>query len=221
MANLNKVFLMGNLTRPPELRYTPSGTAVADLRLAVNRNYTTQGGEKREETCFLTVVVWGKQAESCGEYLDKGSPILVEGRLQTRDWETKDGQKRNVVEVVAERVQFMGRSKAPATAPGGPPEAVEAAAEAGEAQGLQVLHGQGAARRLQGRAPAEELRVRARQDHPAPNLGQLRPAPAPAHPRHPASAYRRAPSPDVGVGGAHEDHSHGRRAVAGPPRRGP
>src|SRR6266571_4657677 len=129
MASLNKVFLIGNLTKPPELRYTPSGTAVADLRLAVNRNYTTQGGEKREETCFLTVVVWGKQAESCGEYLDKGSPILVEGRLQTREWEAKDGGKRNVVEVVAERVQFMGRSKAPATAPGGP-EAVEASAAA-------------------------------------------------------------------------------------------
>jgi single stranded DNA-binding protein (ssb) len=91
-ASLNKVFLMGNLTRPPELRYTPSGTAVADLRLAVNRNYTTQSGEKRDEVCFLTVVVWGKQAESCGEYLDKGSPIMVEGRLQTRDWETKDGR---------------------------------------------------------------------------------------------------------------------------------
>src|SRR5206468_10580738 len=85
MASLNKVFLIGNLTKPPELRYTPSATAVADLLLAVNRNYTTQGGEKREETCFLTVVVWGKQAESCGEYLDKGSPILVEGRLQTRE----------------------------------------------------------------------------------------------------------------------------------------
>lgn len=117
MASLNKVFLIGNLTRAPELRYTPSGTAVADLRLAVNRNYTTQGGEKREETCFLTVVVWGKQAESSGEYLDKGSPIMVEGRLQTRDWETKDGQKRNVVEVVAERVQFMGRGKAGSAAP--------------------------------------------------------------------------------------------------------
>ena len=129
MANLNRVFLIGNLTRTPELRYTPSGTAVADLRLAVNRNYTTQGGEKREETCFLTVVVWGKQAESCGEYLDKGSPIMVEGRLQTRDWETKDGQKRSVVEVVAERVQFMGRSKsAAASAPGGVPEPVEAGA---------------------------------------------------------------------------------------------
>ena len=85
MASLNKVLLIGNLTRPPELRYTPSGTAVADLRLAVNRNYSTQSGEKREEVCFLTVVVWGKQAESCGEYLDKGSQVFVEGRLQTRD----------------------------------------------------------------------------------------------------------------------------------------
>ncbi len=128
MASLNKVFLIGNLTRAPELRYTPSGTAVADLRLAVNRNYTTQGGEKREETCFLTVVVWGKQAESSGEYLDKGSPVMVEGRLQTRDWETKDGQKRNVVEVVAERVQFMGRGKTAGAAPT-VPEAVEAHGE--------------------------------------------------------------------------------------------
>lgn len=111
MASLNKVLLIGNLTRPPEVRYTPTGTAVADLRLAVNRNYTTQGGERREESCFLTVVVWGKQAESCGEYLDKGSQIFVEGRLQTRDWEAKDGQKRTVTEVVAERVQFMSRTK--------------------------------------------------------------------------------------------------------------
>ena len=111
MASLNKVLLIGNLTRPPELRYTPSGTAVADVRLAVNRNYTTQGGEKRDEVCFLTVVVWGKQAESAAQYLDKGSPVMVEGRLQTRDWETKDGQKRNVVEVVAERLQFLGRGR--------------------------------------------------------------------------------------------------------------
>src|SRR5205814_2803881 len=119
MASLNKVLLIGNLTRVPELRYTPSGTAVADLRLAVNRNYTTQSGEKREDTCFLTIVVWGKQAESCREYLDKGSPVLIEGRLQTRDWEAKDGQKRTVTEVVAERVQFMGRGRgaAPATVP--------------------------------------------------------------------------------------------------------
>jgi single-strand DNA-binding protein len=118
MASLNKVFLIGNLTRAPELRYTPSGTAVSDLRLAVNRSYTTQGGERREETCFLTVVVWGKQAETAGQYLDKGSPVLVEGRLQTRDWETKDGQKRNVVEVVAERLQFLGRGRATTGGPG-------------------------------------------------------------------------------------------------------
>ena len=124
MASLNKVLLIGNLTRAPELRYTPSGTAVADLRMAVNRNYTTQSGEKREETFFVNVVVWGKQAESSGEYLDKGSQIFVEGRLQTRDWEGKDGQKRSVTEVVAERVQFLSRTKgggagapAPATAP--------------------------------------------------------------------------------------------------------
>ena len=124
MASLNKVFLIGNLVRPPELRYTPSGTAVADLRIAVNRSFTTQTGEKRDDTCFLTVVVWGKQAEACGEYLDKGRPIMVEGRLQTREWETKDGQKRNVVEVVAERVQFLGsrgteKAGAPAAVPGG------------------------------------------------------------------------------------------------------
>ena len=128
MASLNKVFLIGNLVRPPELRYTPTGTAVADLRLAVSRRYATQSGEKRDDTCFLTVIVWAKQAEACAEYLDKGSPILVDGRLQTRDWETKDGQKRSVVEVVAERVQFMGRGK---TASGmAVPEAVEAHGEA-------------------------------------------------------------------------------------------
>lgn len=120
MASLNKVFLLGNLTRTPELRYTPSGTAVADLRIAVNRDYVTQSGEKREEACFLTVVVWAKQAEACREHLDKGSQVLIEGRLQTRDWEAKDGTKRTVTEVVAERVQFMSRPKvapAPAAAP--------------------------------------------------------------------------------------------------------
>ena len=130
MASLNRVLLIGNLTRPPELRYTPGGTAVADIRLAVNRNYTTQGGEKRDEVCFLTIVVWGKQAESCGEYLDKGSQIFVEGRLQTRDWEDKDGHKRSVTEVVAERVQFMGRTKgAPSPAPAAAPFADEAPAD--------------------------------------------------------------------------------------------
>ena len=135
MASLNKVFLIGNLTRPPELRYTPSGTPVSDLRLAVNRGYSTQGGERRQETHFFTVVVWGKQAESCGEYLDKGSPVMVEGRLQTREWETKDGQKRNVVEVVAERVQFLGRPKAG----GGQPSAPESEAFEESVEGTEEV----------------------------------------------------------------------------------
>ena len=132
MASLNKVLLIGNLTRPPELRYTPNGTPVSDLRLAVNRSYSTQGGERRQETHFFTVVVWGKQAESCGEYLDKGSQVMVDGRLQTREWETKDGQKRNVVEVVAERVQFLGRPKAAGTQSPADAESVEESVEGTE-----------------------------------------------------------------------------------------
>ncbi len=185
MANLNKVLLIGNLTRPPELRYTPSGTAVADLRMAVNRNYTTQSGEKREEACFLTVVVWGKQAESCGEYLDKGSQVFVEGRLQTRDWEGKDGQKRTATEVVAERVQFMSRAKGAVAAR----SETRQASPVRPAEDLQVLRGQGRRGRLQGCAPSAQLRDRARQDHPAPYLRQLRAAPARAHSRHQARAH--------------------------------
>jgi single-strand DNA-binding protein len=109
MASLNQVFLVGNLVRDPELRYTPGGDAVANLRIAVNRVYNTRDGEKKEETCFVTVVVWRKQAEVCGEYLSKGSPVLVEGRLQSRSWETSEGEKRSALEVVARRVQFLGR----------------------------------------------------------------------------------------------------------------
>lgn len=109
MANLNRVFLIGNLVRDPELRYVPNGDAVANLRVAVNRVYMTREGERREETCFVTVVVWRKQAEVCGEYLSKGSPVFVEGRLQNRSWETGEGEKRSVLEIVASRVQFLGR----------------------------------------------------------------------------------------------------------------
>jgi single-strand DNA-binding protein len=123
MASLNRVLLIGNLTRPPELRYTPSGTAVADMRLAVSRSYTTQSGEKRDETAFLTIIAWGKTAENCSEYLDKGSQIFVEGRIQTRDWEGKDGQKRSATEIVADRVQFLSRTKGGG---GGAPAAVGA-----------------------------------------------------------------------------------------------
>lgn len=108
MANFNKVFLIGNLTRDPELRYTPGGTAVVNLRMATNRRFKDRNGELKEEVCFVTVVVWDKQAESCNQYLSKGRPIFVEGRLQSRNWETSDGQKRNTIEVRAERVQFLG-----------------------------------------------------------------------------------------------------------------
>jgi len=107
MPNLNRVFLAGNLTRDPEVRYTPSGRAVGDLRMAVNRQFRTAEGETRDETCFVTVVVWGRQAETSNEYLKKGSPLLVEGRLQYDEWE-KDGQKHNRLRVVADRVQFLG-----------------------------------------------------------------------------------------------------------------
>lgn len=109
MAGYNKVILMGNLTRDPELRYTPAGTAVANLRLAVNRRYRDRNQEMKEEVCFVTAVVWNKQAETCNQYLHKGSGVLVEGRLQSRSWEDQaSGKTRSVLEVRAERVQFVG-----------------------------------------------------------------------------------------------------------------
>ncbi|MFH0771166.1 MAG: single-stranded DNA-binding protein [Candidatus Omnitrophota bacterium] len=111
MANLNKVFLMGNLTRDPELRYIPSGSAVATFTVAANRTYVLQSGEKKEEVSYVRVVVWAKMAEVCGEYLSKGSPVFVEGRLQSRSWETQQGEKRSTLEVVAQSVQFLGRGK--------------------------------------------------------------------------------------------------------------
>jgi len=107
MANFNKVLLIGNLTKDPELRYTPQGTAVVNLRLAVNRRFRNKNQELKEEVCFITAVVWDKQAETCNQYLHKGSPVFVEGRLQSRAFEDKSGQKRNVIEVRAERVQFL------------------------------------------------------------------------------------------------------------------
>ena len=112
MASFNRVYLMGNLTKDPELRYTPQGTAVVNLRLAVNRKYRTKTQELKEEVCFITAVVWNKQAETCNQYLKKGSGLFVEGRLQSRSWEDSAGQKRNVIEVRAERVQFLGKAPA-------------------------------------------------------------------------------------------------------------
>ena len=108
MASYNRVLLMGNLTRNPEIRYTPSGTAVADLGLAINENFKNKAGETVEQTCFVDVVVWGRQAETSAEYLHKGSSVFVEGRLQLDQWENQQGEKRSKLRVRADRVQFLG-----------------------------------------------------------------------------------------------------------------
>jgi single-strand DNA-binding protein len=120
VAGFNKVILIGNLTRNPELRYTPNGTPVASLGLAVSRRYK-QGDDLKEEVCFVDIVVFGKQAEHCGQYLSKGNGVVVDGRLQQRRWETEDGQKRSKHEVVAQTITFLpkrgahtGGSDAPA-----------------------------------------------------------------------------------------------------------
>lgn len=107
MASFNKVILMGNLTKDPRLASIMSGSAVCEFSIAINRRYTVNGQEK-EEVCFVDIVVWGKQADSCGKYLHKGSAVLVEGRLKTDSWEDKEGNKRSRLRVAADRVQFVG-----------------------------------------------------------------------------------------------------------------
>lgn len=107
MLTLNKVTIAGRLTRKPQLRKTPNGIAVTDLLIALNREFTTLGGDKQQEVCFVDVVVWGKQAESCADNLDCSSPVFVEGRLQLDVWYAKDGEKRCKLRVAAERVQFL------------------------------------------------------------------------------------------------------------------
>lgn len=109
MASLNKVILMGNLTKDPELRRLPSGTGVCDLRLAVNEDYTNRDGQKVEKTLFLDVTTWDRQAENCAKFLKKGSPALVEGRLEMDEWQTEQGEKRSRLKVRAINVQFLAR----------------------------------------------------------------------------------------------------------------
>jgi single-strand DNA-binding protein len=109
MANLNKVMLIGNLTRDPEIKYTPKGQAIAELGLAINRHYTLDSGEKREETTFVDVTLWGRQAEIAKEYLSKGKPVYIEGRLQLDTWDDKQtGQKRSKLRVTGEGLQLLG-----------------------------------------------------------------------------------------------------------------
>ncbi len=131
MPNFNKVFLMGNLTRDPEIRYSSGGgggggrdgggSAICKFGLAVNRQWRNQAGEKQEDTCFVDIVVFGRQAETCNEYLRKGRPVFLEGRLNFNQWEDREsGQKRSKLEVVAENVQFLGsRDGAPGGGGGG------------------------------------------------------------------------------------------------------
>lgn len=127
MSGVNRVFLLGNVTRDPDLRQTQSGIPVTDLGVAVNEKYRNKAGEEVETTCFADVVVWGRQAETCTQYLTKGAPVMVEGRLQLDTWETDAGEKRSRIRVRADRVQFLHRGK-PVAEPG----AVSAVAGGGE-----------------------------------------------------------------------------------------
>jgi single-strand DNA-binding protein len=126
MANFNKVLLMGNLTRDPELRYAgggsgggSGGTAICKFGLAVNRQWRDQAGQSHDDVCFVDLTVFGRQAETCNEYLKKGRPVFVEGRLQFSQWEDKEGQKRSKLEVVAERVQFLASREGAGNGSGG------------------------------------------------------------------------------------------------------
>lgn len=108
MASVNKVILVGNLGKDPEVRYTPSGQAVAKFSVATTDNWTDQGGQRQEKTEWHNVVVWGKQAETCGQYLAKGRQVYLEGSIRSRSYDDRDGNKRYITEVVAQRVQFLG-----------------------------------------------------------------------------------------------------------------
>jgi single-strand DNA-binding protein len=107
-ANINRVVLVGNLTRDPEVRQTPSGTSVCSLRIAVNSRRRDESGQWADKPNYFSISVFGNQAESCAQYLSKGRPVAIDGRLDWREWQTQDGQKREAVEIVAESVQFLG-----------------------------------------------------------------------------------------------------------------
>src|SRR5271167_4980905 len=144
MASFNKVVLVGNLTRDPELRYTPKGTAIAKIGVAVNRVWTNEAGEKKEEVTFVDVDIFGRTAENVGQYMRKGRPILIEGRLKLDQWDDKQtGQKKSKLGVVAETVQFLG--SAPGSEGGAPaaPRAARPAAPASAAPAAEPVEGDG------------------------------------------------------------------------------
>jgi single-strand DNA-binding protein len=132
MANFNKVYLMGNLTRDPEMRVTPKGTAICQFGLAISRSWKDESGQVREETAFVDIEAWGKQGEIISKYCTKGRPLFVEGRLKFDQWEDKtSGQKRSKLKVVLENFQFIGGRGDGAPAPGG--QGGEAAEPMGDA----------------------------------------------------------------------------------------
>jgi single-strand DNA-binding protein len=154
MANLNKVMLIGNLTRDPELRFTPKGTAVADVAIAINRIWNNEAGQRQEETTFVDITLWGRQAELAQQYLTKGRGIYVEGRLQMDTWDDKaTGQKRSKLKVIGENLQFLpdGRST-----PGRSPQPGESGAprNGGMPNGGMPTHGGSAA--PEGEYPEED-----------------------------------------------------------------
>lgn len=153
MADLNKVFLMGRLTFDPELRYTPSGAAVTDLRMATSRTWTGKDGDRKEETLFIDVTVWDRQAENCCQYLRKGSGVHIEGSLKMDTWDDKTtGEKRSKIRVSADRVQFLDRrSDGPGGGGGGGASDGDYAPPAREPQGRRG--GPSAPSESRGRAP--------------------------------------------------------------------
>jgi single-strand DNA-binding protein len=138
LAELNRVFLVGRLTKDPEIRQTTNGTPVTNFTIAVNRRYKNAAGEWKDETTFVGIVAWQKLAELCKQYLAKGRAVLAEGKLQTHSWETEDGQKRTLLEVRADRIEFLDRGEARTSAESpagsGPAADVPAAPPAGDQQ---------------------------------------------------------------------------------------
>lgn len=162
MADLNKVFLIGRLTHDPELRYTPNGTPVADLKLATSRKYATREGETREETLYIVVTVWNRQAENCCQFLRRGRAVHVEGYLKEETWETREGEKRSKIKVEAERVQFLDKKD------DGPPAQMHPADEGGYSS--SAPSGGGGYSQQRRPAPAERSAAPAPPRRPSPSL---------------------------------------------------
>ncbi len=217
MSNLNKALLIGRLTKDPEMRYTPSGTAVTSFSIATNRWSTGPDGERKEFVDYHNIVAYpiGKRnlAETVAQYTRKGALVYVEGRIQTRSWEGQDGQKRRVTEIIANDVQFLeprgagvgagagaGAREGASAGAGAATDTFSTAgvfsgAEAAAPQGLQLLPGEGLVHRLQGGLAPPQVRQRPRQDPAAPRDGHVRPAPAAAD--HSPRARSRDRSPSV------------------------